>query len=111
MNDTKNNGKVIVTDHGTQRIKDRLGLSKKIADKTAQKALDRGVGHSETKGNLRRYIDKVYYSEQKANNIRVYNRKIYLFRDDVLITVLNLPHNLSSIADKIQKNKLKVQSQ
>ncbi|MNJ90162.1 hypothetical protein D3C87_77560 [compost metagenome] len=95
----------VLTDHSEQRIKDRLGLSKKIADKAAQKALDKGLSHAETKGSLRRFIDALYLREKKANNIKIYNRKVYLFKDVVLITVLNLPNKYSSVADKLQKHK------
>lgn len=95
----------IVTDHGGQRIKDRLGVSKKIADKISQKALELGVTHSETKGSFKKYIDALYFKHRKANNIKVYHRKVYLFRDEVLITVLNLPNRFSVIADKMQKKK------
>lgn len=103
---TKDVGKrAVVTDHGTQRIKDRLGLSKKIADKVSQKALENGVSHNETKGSFKRYIDSLWFKHQKANNIKIYHRKIYLFRDEILITVLNLPNKYSTIADKLQKNK------
>lgn len=95
----------IVTDHGEQRIKDRLGLSKKIADKISQKALERGVSHSETKGSFKKYVDALYLKHRKANNIKIYHRKVYLFKDEVLITVLNLPNKFSTTADKLQKNK------
>ncbi|MDF2534021.1 MAG: hypothetical protein K0R18_178 [Bacillales bacterium] len=98
---------VVMTEHGEQRIKDRLGLSKKTADKTAQKALDFGVSHSETKGSLKKLIDGLYLREKKANNIKIYNRNIYLFKDVVLITVINLPNRYSAAADKLQKNKNK----
>ncbi|AEO93398.1 gp136 [Bacillus phage G] len=95
----------IVTDHGSRRIKDRLGLSKKIADKVSQKALENGVSHSETKGSFKKYIDALYLKHKKANNIKIYHRKIYLFRNEVLITVLNLPNKYSVVADKLQRIK------
>lgn len=102
----KEEGKqVIVTDHGGQRIKDRLGLSKKIADKVSQKALEYGLSHSELKGSFRRYVDGLYLKHKKANNIKIYHRKVYLFKEEVLITVLNLPNRFSTIADKLQRNK------
>lgn len=94
---------VKVTNHAKQRTKDRLGLSKKIADKVALKALENGITHSMAKGNLKSYFDKLYLQYKTANNIRIYNRKVYLFRGNVLITVMNLPNNLISVADKIQK--------
>lgn len=94
----------IVTNHAKQRTKDRLGVSKKIADKIALKALENGITHSLAKGNLKSYLDKLYLTHRNANNLRVYNRKVYLFNKSVLITVINLPNNLIKAADKIQKN-------
>lgn len=94
----------IVTNHAKQRAKDRLGVSKKIADKVATKALEGGVTHSLAKGNLKSYLDKLYLKHRNANNLRVYNRKVYLFNNTVLITVINLPNSLIKVADKIQKN-------
>lgn len=96
--------KAIVTNHAKQRTKDRLGLSKKIADKVATKALEKGITHGLAKGSLKNYLDKLYLAHRTANNLRVYNRKVYLFDDTVLITVINLPNNLIKTADKIQKN-------
>ena len=95
---------VKITEHAKQRTKERLGVSKKIADKVAEKALEYGIKHSQAKGNLKKYIDKLYLQHRNANNIRVYNRKVYLFKGTVLITVINLPNNLISTADKIQKS-------
>ena len=100
---------VIVTNHAKQRTKDRLGVSKKIADKITNKALENGITHAQAKGNLKAYLDKVYLTHKNANNLRVYNRKVYLFRGAVLITVINLPNKLINIADKIQKNIAKEQ--
>lgn len=94
----------IVTKHAKKRAKDRLGVKKKIANKIADRALEHGITHSMAKGNLRGYLDKLYLKHKCANNLRVYNRKVYLFDRDVLITIINLPNNLISIADKIQKS-------
>jgi hypothetical protein len=94
-----------ITNHGKQRTKDRTGLSKKAAGKLAEKALLHGVHHNETKGRFRRYMDGLYLRHGSGNNNRVYNRKIFIFQGEVLITVLNLPHNFSAMADKLQKMK------
>ena len=96
---------VELTEHSVRRTKDRVGLSKKIADKNAQKALEFGIKHSEFKGGLRRYLDKLYLSNGNANNVRVYHRYVYLFRNNCLITIMNLPRKFCDIADQIQKQK------
>lgn len=96
---------VVVTEHGVKRTKDRLGLSKKLADKNAQKALEFGITHSEAKSGLRKFLDKLYLSNGNANNVRVYHHHVYLFRGNRLITIINLPQNLCKLADQIQKQK------
>lgn len=100
--------KSIVTIHAKNRAKQRLGISKGMTNKIADKALKYGICHKDTKGKFKSYIDKLYLIERQANNIRIYNRKIYLFHNDVLITILNLPNMYLKVADKIQKrNTLK----
>lgn len=93
----------ITTHHAQQRTKDRLGLSKSLADKKAQEALDHGIKHTDTTGNLHKYMTSLYFRNTAANNIRIYHRKVYIFSDNVLITILNLPQNLGAVCDKIQK--------
>ena len=75
---------VVMTNHSVKRTKERIGLSKKIADKNAQRALEYGITHSEAKGGLCRYLDKLYLSNGNANNVRVYHRYVYLFRGNTL---------------------------
>lgn len=96
---------VVMTKHSIKRTKDRVGLSKKIADKNAQKALEHGITHADAKSGLKRFLDKLYLSNGNANNVRVYHHYIYLFRDNRLITIISLPHKLHSVADQIQKQK------
>jgi hypothetical protein len=38
--------------------------------------------------------------------MRVYHEKVFIFRGEVLITVLPLPHNLCDLANKINKSKM-----
>lgn len=96
---------VILTEHGEQRVKDRVGVSKKIADKVTQKALEKGIQHCETVGSLKRYMDKLYFQHRKANNMRIFNRKVYIFNDNTLITILDLPSKYHNTVDKINKRK------
>ncbi|MNR45843.1 hypothetical protein D3C85_1647370 [compost metagenome] len=50
-------------------------------------------------------MDSLYLSYKNSNNTRIYNRKVYLFHDEVYITILNLPNKFNELADKIQKKK------
>jgi hypothetical protein len=96
---------VAVTNHAKDRTKERLGLSKKCAEKNAQKAFEYGVKHSEVTGSLRRYLDSVYLRHRNSNNTRIYNRKLYLYNENILVTIMNLPNKYSELADKLQRKK------
>ena len=94
-----------VTKHGATRMRERVGLTKKNTDKFAEKALNLGIKHSETSGKLNKYITSLYFNNKNANNIRVYNRNVYIFSNDKLITVLNLPKDFWKMEDKIKERK------
>lgn len=96
---------VVVTKHAAKRTKERVGLSKKIADKNAQKALECGITHAETTGRLSRYLDSLYFHNKTANNIRIYQRNVYIFNQNTLITILPLPAKYRKLVDQLQTKK------
>lgn len=96
---------VYVTKHAAKRTKQRVGVKKKVAEANAQKALALGLSQSEAKGDLARYMGKVYLRSGVPNKIRAYQHKLYLFKGNVLITVLNIPPQLCKLADKLQNQK------
>lgn len=71
----------------------------------AEKALTEGIKHSETNGQLNKWITSVYFRNKSINNIRLYGDKAYLFANDVLITVLLIPKELLPAVNKISKRK------
>lgn len=95
----------VVTKHGAKRIKERIGLGKGSVQKNVEKALVEGITHADTKGSLHRYLDGVYLLNERPNNMRIYNHMLYLFRGNILITVLPLPQKYRACADKLQKQK------
>ena len=99
------NDDVVVTRHAKKRIRQRLGINKKSAENAAEKAMQFGITHAEAKGKLCKHMDGIYRLSYNPNNMRVYNRSVYLFRGTKLITVLPLPKNLWAQADKQQKQK------
>jgi len=92
-----------ITDHAEGRFKERTGLSKRLVTKKAQEALEHGISHADTTGALRKYFDKLYMAQEKANNIRVYCGTVYLFAYDTLLTVFPLPQNLRKTAILLQR--------
>ncbi len=95
----------IVSKHAEKRTKTRLGISKKLADKNAKKAMEFGLTHAETKNGLKRYLDSLYLSYGIANNMRVYHHHVYIFKGVKLITILPLPQKFEKLADELQRNK------
>lgn len=95
--------KIEITRHAEQRMRERLGLNKKSIERMAQRAYDNGICHSETRGNLNKWITKVYFSNKNANNIRLYRNMLYIFCNDVLVTVFHVPHKLSKDLDRFLK--------
>ena len=86
--------KVLITKHARTRMKERNGTGKHSCDKVIQRAYTDGIKHSETKGNLNKWITRIWAKNKKADNIRLYGDKAYIFCDRTLVTVLRIPSNL-----------------
>lgn len=94
-----------LTQHSIEKTKERIGLSKKLAEKNARRALERGLTHADCKAGLRRYIDKRFFINHNTNNVRIYHRYVYIFCDKKLVTVFPLPNKFCDLADKLQRQK------
>lgn len=92
-----------VTNHAVKRTKERLGLSKKLAAKNAERALAEGLRHRDTGGSLYRYIESLYWKNRTANNVRIYCNYVYIFHDSLLITVYPLPQRYRKTVDKLRR--------
>lgn len=83
-----------VSKHAEERLKERCGFSKKTCERMAQKAFYEGVTHSQTKGRLNKWVTSLYFRNKSANNIRLYGDKAYIFCDETLVTVIQIPIDL-----------------
>lgn len=83
-----------VSKHAETRLRERCGINRKSAQRIAEKAFNEGIQHSQTKGNLKKWVTSLYFHNKTANNIRLFGDKAYIFSDSVLITVLQIPSNL-----------------
>ncbi len=88
----KKSDEAIITDHAYLRAKERLSLNKKSLDRLADVAYNKGIKHSDIKGQLKKYIDKLYFEYKTANNIRIYGEFIFLFSKNTLITLYQVPN-------------------
>lgn len=85
---------VAITDHAHDRMKERLGLPKRAHQNAAQRAYTLGKAHGEARGRLKKFLDAEWLNHKTANNPRIYGEHIYFFRDNVLITVFEVPKRL-----------------
>ena len=84
-----------VTKHATSRMRHRFSSKKKAGKKMADIALKYGACYNDVDGELAFHFRKVFrgggHNCRKANNIRAYGDRIYVFSGNILITVLDLP--------------------
>ena len=94
----------ILTKHASIRMAQRCGVQKKAQPKIVRRVIRHGVTHAETNEsiNLKRWVDGLYLSQRKPNKILLYGNGAYLFKDEVLITVLNIPENLQDEVNRLR---------
>ena len=83
-----------VSKHAEKRLRERCGLNNKSVHRMANKAFESGIKHRDTKGRLCKWVDGLYLSYRSANNIRLYGDKAYIFCNDTLVTVIQIPSGL-----------------
>ncbi len=96
-----------VTRHAGRRARERLGIPKKATQSNADRALRNGIHLEQTSGSLRRYLDYIWYNDTPKNNIRIYHQNIYIFNNDILVTILPLPAKYHKTADKLEHKNTK----
>ena len=93
------------TKHAAKRTKERVGISKKIADENAIRAHQNGVPAKDIGGGLRRYLDSLYLRSKSINEIVVYNCNVYLFAKEMLVTIIPLPQKYRTKAVALQRKR------
>ncbi len=83
-----------ISKHAEKRLKERCGMGKKTSRRMARKVFKEGIRHSQTKGRLNKWVTRLYFKNQKANNIRLYGDKAYIFCGETLVTVIQIPVGL-----------------
>lgn len=95
----------IITRHAKKRLKERNGFNKKSMQRMADRAYEKGIPLSETKGQLHKWVTSVYFRNTEVNNLRIYGDKLYLFRDNILITILQVPQKYVNDMEAFIKKK------
>lgn len=82
-----------------------MGVPRSAVRKLASKAMSEGFTRHDFSGSLRRYLDALYHYNTNANNIRVWSEKVWIFSDQTLITVLDLPQRYKNRANGIARKE------
>ena len=84
-----------ITNHARDRSKERNGWSDKVTERMIPKVLEKGIRHNQTKGNLHKWMSGRYNNyKRKGADIRLYGDKAYIFVNESLITILQIPQDL-----------------
>jgi len=103
-----------ISKHAYDRMKERLGMNKKAAQRIAQRALLSGIGSEETSGCLQRYIEaRTQAHMRQGTKILIYGEAVYCFvckqheeacePVNSLLTVMCLPNEFKNHALGIQR--------
>lgn len=92
---------LVVTHHARRRMNQRSGITKGRSYDYAKRVFRDGVRHNETTGHLNAWMNREYLKYEAANNMRFYAGKLYIFHDQVLITMLDADRD---ILDGLQEN-------
>lgn len=90
---------VYLTRHAILRIRQRLGLPKRAVARELER-IDNYLTVQECTGGLRRYLDYLRHRHGENAHYRVTPNAVYCFKDNALVTVINLPpkHRKSAVS-------------
>lgn len=91
-----------ITHHAKKRCRERCNLPVSALDRNAKKALINGLPVDKLTGKL---YSKYNSSYGQANKLIIYNRFMYCFVDNVLLTVYPIDRKDWVLIDKLQKQK------
>lgn len=94
-----------ITEHARDRAKERLGLNLRALRRLASSALEHGLGQSDTRGALRRYLDGKAMLHPGCFP-KVYGCHVFIFgTENALITVWELPHEFRRSAENARAKR------
>lgn len=82
-----------VSRHAKQRIKERCGIGKSNAERYCRLAIERGTDMKNTKGPLRKWLDK---RSRGREDIIIWGDKAFIVsKQNIVITCLQIPSELT----------------
>lgn len=85
------NNVIRISEHAYMRIRERNGWNKKTADRMVARVYGTGKRMHQIKGYMKQWIKSLVSADKYGNDFVLYGQILYVFREKVLITVLNAP--------------------
>lgn len=89
----------IITKHAYSRAKERAGLNKKSLQRIMPRIIEKGLSRNLMSGNLRKWVDSIYYRYGKKRTYRIYHQYLLVFQNNVLITLYRVPADLIKLVE------------
>jgi hypothetical protein len=80
-----------VSKHAKNRIQHRIGIHPKYSEDLAGRVLEFGIRYDNMSINLRKWA-RLKVKNYMDRDVIAYEGKIFIFKNNILITVLNLPY-------------------
>ena len=86
--------KLVISDHAYKRARQRISWSRNALNRMTVMAYTCGIRRHELKGMLKHYTDDLMQGYSKRPEIRIYGEFIYIFRNQTLVTLYQVPCEL-----------------
>ncbi len=86
---------VYITEHAMTRMKERCGWNRKTAVRMMKKVYDNGKRPEEIKGRIGHWVRERMARRDNKEECRLYGEHLFVFKKNVLITVLVIPRKSS----------------
>ncbi|MBN7755442.1 hypothetical protein JYP46_01280 [Nitratireductor aquimarinus] len=83
-----------LSNHGMKRVRQRLGIPKKAAEREVGRALEVGASRTSFSGRMRRTLDAMFHKFGHYGDYRVYRGHVFVFKGDQFVTVFPLTNGL-----------------
>ena len=103
--------RIFLTNHAYDRMKERVGVGRKAAERLVFKAYEGGIGKDKARGSLYRYIICETRREcYGGTDVKIYGEMVYCFMDTsdgatILVTVFCIPGSLKKQALGAQRKQ------
>jgi len=91
-----------ITKHALERARSRLKLNERSFIRLLEKVSEKGYNASNSRGLLRKYINKLLEGHENKKDIKIYGEILYIFQGDKLITLYSIPVEYKKYLQKLK---------